>query len=152
MRHTTTVLLVTATAVCGACSGEISAPTSPGEVSQDLSGSYQYLARDNAGTLLLEGRLVLARLDDSTLTGTWTIHWAPGADTTQPVGPQVGDGTLHGIYTGDRWHLSLTPGWADNNVDLVAVAEAGNLAGVWTHSIFTGPYSGGSFQAVRQRP
>jgi hypothetical protein len=153
MRLTTAVLLATAPAVGGACSGGTSTPSSPGEAAaRDLSGSYQYLAHDKAGTLLLEGTLVLARLDDSTLTGTWVIHWAPGADTTQPVGPQVGDGVLHGIHTGNRWHLTLTPGWADNNVDLVGVAQERNLAGAWAHSIITGPYTGGSFQAVRQSP
>jgi hypothetical protein len=153
MRPATALLLATATALGGACSGRTGAPTSPGDtVAGDLSGSYQYLAYDGAGTLLLEGQLVLARLDASTLTGTWVIHWAPGADTTRSVGPQVGTGTLHGGPAGDRWHLTLTPGWADNNVDLLALVQEGDLAGVWTHSIITGPSTGGSFQAVRQSP
>ena len=54
------------------------------------------------------------------------------------------------VPAGDRWHLSLTPGSADNNVDLLAGVQEGDLAGVWAHSIITGPHSGGSFQAVRQ--
>lgn len=150
MRLATAVLLATATALGGACSGRASTPVSPGDVAaKALSGSYRYLAYDSAGTLLLEGQLVLAPVDDSTLTGTWVIHWAPGADTTRPVGPQVGAGILHGAHTGARWHLTLTPGWADNNVELVGVAQEGDLAGVWAHSIITGPYTGGSFQATR---
>ena len=151
MRLATVILLATATALGGACSGKLTPPTSPGDVAaRDLGGSYRYLAFDSAGTLLLEGQLVLAPLDISTLTGTWVIQWAPGADTTQPVGPQVGSGLVHGVPAGDRRHLSLTPGLADNNVDLLAGVQEGDLAGVWAHSIITGPHSGGSFQAVRE--
>jgi hypothetical protein len=152
MRLATTVLLLTtATALGSACSSGTTAAVSPGDVAaSDIRGSYRYLAYDSAGSLLLDGTLMLAPLDDSTLTGTWEIHWVPGADSTRPVGPQVGAGVLQGARTGDGWHLSLTPGWADNNVDLFAVAREGHLGGDWAHSTITGPYTGGSFQALRQ--
>ncbi|HWN19322.1 MAG TPA: hypothetical protein VNO19_10450 [Gemmatimonadales bacterium] len=153
MHLATVILLATATGLGGACFGGTGTPISPGDVAvRDLSGSYRYLAYDSAGTLLLEGQLVLAQVDGSTLTGTWVIHWAPGADTTRTVGPQLGSGSVHGAPAGDRWHLTLTPGWADNNVDLIAEAKEGDLEGAWAHSIITGPYTGGSFQAVRQSP
>jgi hypothetical protein len=145
------VLLLTTAAVLGsACSDGTTAALSPGNPARDVSGPYRYLAYDSAGVLLLQGELMVAPVDDSTLTGTWMIHWVADVDTTRPVGPQVGAGILGGTRAGHRWQLTLTPGWADNNVDLVAVAREGDLAGAWTHSTITGPKAGGSFHALRQ--
>ena len=150
MRLTTTVLLLVAPLAIGsACSGGPAAAGSPGDpAAGDLQGPYRYLAYDSNSALLLTGQLRIVPLDDSTLGGTWEIHWAAGADTTRPVGPQVGTGLLQGSRIGARWHLTLTPGWADNNVDLMAEARAGALMGAWVHSIITGPHAGGSFQAL----
>lgn len=144
------LFLTTAAALGSACSDGTTATPSPGNPARDVSGSYRYLAHDSAGALLLEGELMVAPVDDSTLTGTWVIHWAADVDTTRTVGPQVGAGALGGSRAGQQWHLTLTPGWADNNVDLVAVARDGDLAGAWTHSTITGPKAGGSFHALHQ--
>lgn len=153
MHLATLAFLATATVWNADCSDGPVAPAPTGDVDvaqSNLNGAYRYLAYDSAGALLLDGQLVLNPVDDSTVSGTWAIEWAPGADTQKPVGPQVGAGTLRGTRTSDGWDLTLTPDWADNNVDLVGSAKKGRFAGQWTHSTISGPFSGGSFEAVRQ--
>jgi hypothetical protein len=105
------------------------------------------------GQLLLVGTVTLDVRPDSSLAGSWVIRWAPGADTTATVGPQVGTGTLHGRYDGERTQIDLNPGWADNNVYLLAAAaDHGQLTGQWQHSTLIGPVAQGRFELRRRRP
>jgi hypothetical protein len=101
------------------------------------------------GTPLLVGTLRLAVHADSTVTGTWQIDWVGGADTTAPVGPQVGHGTLSGRQIADgSVQLNLNPFYADNNVFLSATVTVAGLSGVWSWSGFAGPIANGRFQAA----
>ena len=114
------------------------------------NGSLRYLGRGPSGEAVLAGRLEFTFTDDSTLTGTWAIHWLPGADTTLQVGPQVGTGTLVGNRMGDGLLVQLNPGWADNNVDLNAGPTADGYSGQWSWTTATGPRSAGTFVIVRE--
>jgi len=111
------------------------------------SGGFHYTAMSPAGTPVLTGRIRLAFPDDSTITGTWTIAWLPGADTTTPVGPQVGTGDLFGSRSGDALWIQLNPHNADHNVGLRALATTAGYTGEWEWVTFTGPHSRGSFAA-----
>jgi hypothetical protein len=129
------------TLVLAACSG------APAGIAAARTDGFQYTARSATGQPLLTGRLKLAFPDDSTVTGTWTIAWVPGADTTLEVGPQVGSGALTGSRSGDTLLLQLNPNMADNNVGLRALRTAEGYAGEWEWSAFTGPRTKGSFEA-----
>lgn len=115
----------------------------------DLNGSFAYSAFDATGQPLLVGSLTIEAAPDSTLSGTWSIHWAPGADTTATIGPQVGTGTLAGRSGSDGVFVDLNPGWADNNVFLMGGAAPGILAGEWQHSTILGPVAQGRFTLRR---
>lgn len=128
----------------GACSS--SGMTAPGGLKD---GVLQYSASSLTGTPLLAGTLRLAVHADSTVTGTWQIDWVAGADTTAPVGPQVGHGTLSGRQLADdSVQLNLNPFYADNNVFLSATVTVAGLSGVWSWSGFAGPIANGRFQAA----
>jgi hypothetical protein len=120
--------------------------TAPGALKD---GVLQYRASSLQGTELLAGTLRLAVHADSTVTGTWQIDWVAGADTTAPVGPQVGHGTLSGRQIADgSVQLNLNPFYADNNVFLSATVTVAGLSGEWSWSGFAGPIANGRFQAA----
>jgi hypothetical protein len=112
------------------------------------AGDFLYSAMSATGQPLLTGHLRVAFPTDSTLTGTWTIAWLPGADTTAPVGPQVGSGVLLGSRSGDLFVVQLNPTYADNNVALLAVPTTDGYSGQWEWSTLAGPASGGAFLAT----
>jgi hypothetical protein len=114
-----------------------------------VDGSLRYQVTTQAGAPLLTGRLVIDILEDSTIVGTWSTHWVSGADTTVEVGDQVGSGTLAGRQTEDGAHIDLNPGYADNNVILLAAPAEKGFAGTWYWSTIAGPRTGGRFTAVR---
>jgi hypothetical protein len=118
----------------------------------DFRGSYAYRAYHEDGRLLLRGTLTFSGLErDTMIHGSWTIAWAPGADTTAIVGPQLGSGVLVGALRGDggAW-FDLTPNYADNNVGLLGAGRAGDaIRGSWSHTTFIGPVAGGRFELVR---
>ncbi|HET9709896.1 MAG TPA: hypothetical protein VFP39_16460 [Gemmatimonadales bacterium] len=131
-------------ALVGGCSG--GGMTAPGTLKD---GVLQYRASNQQGTELLAGSLRLAVHTDSTVTGTWQIDWVTGADTTAPVGPQVGHGTLSGRQLADgSVELNLNPLYADNNVFLNATVTVAGLSGEWSWSGFAGPIANGRFQAA----
>lgn len=120
--------------------------TAPGTLKD---GVLHYSASSLQGTQLLSGALRLAVHADSTVTGTWQIDWVAGADTTAPVGPQVGQGTLSGRQLADgSVQLNLNPFYADNNVFLSATVTVAGLSGDWSWSGFAGPIANGRFQAA----
>ncbi|MGH7530212.1 MAG: hypothetical protein ACREMN_07495 [Gemmatimonadales bacterium] len=113
----------------------------------DVDGRFEYRADDGSGHPLLVGTVTLAVAQDSSITGTWAMRWAAGADTTAPVGPQVGTGTLAGHAGTECSIINLNPGWADNNVFLVLRRTAdGLLAGQWQHSTLVGVVAEGRFE------
>jgi hypothetical protein len=113
-------------------------------------GRLRYTGHSPAGTPVLTGGLELAFPDDSTVTGTWAIAWLPEVDTTLPVGPQVGSGTLVGRRSGDTLQLQMNPEMADNNVSLTAVPSPTGYTGTWSWSTFAGPRSSGTIAVTRE--
>jgi hypothetical protein len=129
--------------IIGACSANGVAP--PGSLK---SAVLQYSAGSAQGAPLLAGSLRIVAHDDSTVTGTWAIDWVVGADTSAPVGPQVGSGTLSGRLSADgSIGLDLNPLFADNNVFLDGVVTTAGLAGTWSWSGIAGPIATGRFDA-----
>lgn len=108
-------------------------------------GLYAYEAYTMAGAPLLSGTMLLDVHRDASVTGTWSIGWVPGADTSVAVGPQVGAGMLRGSIENGMLLLDLNPGWADNNVFLSGTARNGAIVGTWGYSTLVGAVSGGSF-------
>src|SRR5512146_2806981 len=89
-----------------ACAGPAGDPPSSRDIQ---SGAFLYRARSATGQTLLEGQIEFRVGDDSTIFGSWNIRWAPGADTTLAVGPQVGSGQLSGHLVGTDLFLQLNP-------------------------------------------
>jgi len=117
-------------------------------------GELAYRASTAAGQPLVEGRLELVVTDDTIITGTWHIGWAPGADTTLQVGPQFGDGQLLGRRIGDRFAIGLNEvgpqAYNDNNVYLLATPTNAGWRGEWVWSTIAGPAASGPFSALRE--
>jgi hypothetical protein len=133
-----------ALAVLLACS------SAPADTSAPRAGTFRYSALSARGAPLLTGRLDFTFPDDSTLAGSWAITWLPGADTTTPVGPQLGAGNLVGTRHGDTLRVQLNPMNADHNVVLLAVAVLDGYAGQWQWITATGPRSAGRFVATSE--
>ncbi len=142
LRSAVTVCLVTA--ACG---------DAPLEV-DSLSGRFDYTGLDSAGSQLLTGWLDLAVAQDGSIQGTWLIDWAPDADTTQVVGPQLGTGTLTGQLDNGQVWIDLNPAMSDNNVILTGTTSTAGplprLVGDWTHVTLGGPTVAGFFDAMRR--
>lgn len=136
--HTTLLLL------CFACS---SGPAAPAGL---RDGRLDYRGYSPSGEQVLKGSIQLEFHDDTTVTGSWSIAWVAGADTTLAVGPQVGSGALVGSRRGDTLWIELNPHYADNNVGLRAVATRSGWRGEWMWSGLPGLMSQGRFSATRR--
>jgi hypothetical protein len=127
----------------------LSACATPTESAGGLDAPFRYTARGTGGDVLVTGELTLAIADDSIVSGSWSTRWAPGADTTIEVGPQIGHGTLAGTLHHGALLLDLTPGNADNNAVLQGTWSSNTIAGTWTWITITGPRTAGSFSAAK---
>ena len=127
-----------------ACSGNAVAP----RASLSTDRALRYEAYADQFRLVLVGSLELVVHGDSTVSGSWTIGWAPGVDTTTRVGPQVGSGALLGRVLPDTsvW-LDLNPGNADHNVFLRGATTVNGLSGRWGYSGIAGEQEHGRFMA-----
>lgn len=121
-------------------------------------GNYTYTAYSGLsgpvliGTMHLEwvispGTAIPPRL----LGGTWETHWAPGADTTAQVGPQVGSGTLAGQTDQSGVQLSILPNLVDYGVSLEGLVHGYDVNGTWQYSTIGGPVRGGRFTLAAVR-
>jgi hypothetical protein len=118
----------------------------------DIVGTLDYVAYADSGARLLEGTLTVMGQANQHIAGSWDIHWAAGADTTNPntVGPQVGTGDLIGAVQDTVVFVNLTPTFADDNVELDACVTAGGFAGVWRHIGAAGEIAHGPVTAIRR--
>lgn len=139
-------LLYLGSLAVAACRSETANPVPEG---MTVAGSLRYEATTLTGEPLLTGCMDITVLPDSTIQGTWSTQWAAGADTMVEVGDQVGSGRLSGRLTEAGAHIDLNPGYADNNVILLAAPAGNGFAGTWEWSTFAGPRSRGRFSAVR---
>ena len=110
--------------------------------------NVHYIGRSPAGVAVLDGRLHLDFSPDSVVSGSWEIHWLPGADTSLQVGPQVGSGRLSGQWQGATLVLDLNPGFADNNVILSATPVEHGWSGTWGWDTIHGIATEGNFTAT----
>jgi hypothetical protein len=120
----------------------------------DLEGerTYTYTAFAEDGIRLLVGTIVLhprySRLDfEQEIEGSWTIGWAPGADTTSLVGPQVGSGVLAGVATEEGITLYLPQITTDSSVQLSGTVRNNEFRGEWSYTTIAGPVARGEFTA-----
>ena len=136
------ILLAATAALLSACEGNFVAPQD-GE-----QQTWEYTAYDFNNVAVVEGTFIV-RAEGRDLTGSWeTTLLKPNAE----VGPQVGTGELRGSWDveGQSLFLDMNPGWADNNVFLVATPDGTNrLKGNWSHSTLTGVRTGGQFTAKK---
>lgn len=126
----------------------IACSDSPSGVSSPPSARFRYLAYAAGGQPLLTGELAFASPDALTLTGTWTIAWLPGVDTTTLVGPQVGTGAFMGSRRDKALLIELNPLNADHNVALQAEPTTHGYAGQWEWTTLTGLRAAGRFTAT----
>jgi hypothetical protein len=139
------LLCATAAAMALRCGGD---PAGPGVPACSLdagwrSGVYSYVAARD-GRQLLAG-LIRLDIEDSLITGSWDIDWAPDADTTVAVGPQLGSGTLIGIKRNEQVTISLNPGVIGNNVTLEGSIYRYCLTGQWSWTRLGPPEAAGAF-------
>ena len=117
------------------------------------TGQLHYRASNALGVPLVAGTLRLVVHGDSSVTGSWSIDWVAGADTTAPVGPQVGSGTFSGRLLSDgSVQIDLNPTYVDNNVFLAGDVTTGGVSGAWTWTGFPGVISMGRFTAIYATP
>lgn len=122
-----------------------------------LAGGRQfgYAASTASGAPLLIGSLSLRWSDEGPdggiVVGTWNIGWAPGADTTLKIGPQLGSGQLVGTVDEGGVLLDLNPGSKFEYVRLSARVAKGAMYGDWEWTQVVGPGSSGNFHAARMR-
>jgi hypothetical protein len=123
---------------------------SPTAVSTPVGGRFRYVAYSATGQPLLTGQLDFASPGALTLTGRWAIAWLPGADTTSPVGPQVGTGEFEGSRRDKTLLIQLNPLNADHNVGLQAEPTTHGYAGYWEWTTLTGTRARGRFTATSE--
>lgn len=139
------ILAVVAVLTIGACNtGE-----SDAIAERVIVAGLRYEATTLGGEPLIRGRMRIDVLPDSTIVGTWSAEWAPGADTTVQVGDQIGSGSLRGKQTEAGTYIDLNPGYADNNVILQPVPVERGFTGTWYWSSIAGPQTYGRFTALR---
>lgn len=114
--------------------------------------TLHYRVMNAMGAAVVEGTLDFTVHADSTISGAWAIDWAPGADRSTPVGPQIGSGALVGITRPDTTlSLDLNPEFRDNNVILQAAATRTGVSGAWSWIGFAGDIAHGLFTATFER-
>ena len=149
-RTTTLAALALMVAACDSTS-----PTPNRLIFPNGKRDFAYTAYSATGEPILNGTLhleyamtPLATLPPQALGGTWSIHWAPGADTTLRVGPQVGSGTMDGVDDSSGVRLSFIPNLVDEGVGLDGHAYGRNFSGTWNYFTITGPTGHGRFTAI----
>jgi len=146
-------LVTTGVLFSAACTDSAPRSVEAGSAELTSGGHFTYSAYSTSGKKVLEGEIDLFLGTDSVVSGVWNIRWAPGADTTLKVGPQVGEGMALGYRTAEGVVLNLNPFSADNNVVLRSLVEGGGytLTGRWTYLGFPGPLAEGRFVATNGR-
>lgn len=113
-----------------------------------MGATFDYVSWGLPETPLLQGVLKITSVESTTFAGTWEIHWGPGADTSTFVGPQVGTGTLKGVFADGRVGVDLTRGDSSGSVRLLAVPDELGWHGRWGYFPAAGPRTGGAFTAT----
>jgi hypothetical protein len=118
---------------------------------QSSNISFEYAASDTTGNVVARGTLMLpATLNGSPFVGHWRLNLtATGSSLRHDawrVGPQVGEGELHGEFHGDEIEISLTQA-VDNEIKLRGKIENGSIRGTWSFWTDAGLSDSGPFDA-----
>jgi len=119
------------------------------------NGNYAYTAYGASGVKLLQGTIHLeygvlpaAATPPRGLAGTYSIDWAPGADHSIVVGPQIGSGQLDGQTDDSGVKLSFLPNEVDSFLSLTGTVFGTSVDGTWSYSTIAGPAQHGRFTLV----
>jgi hypothetical protein len=110
------------------------------------SRTFQYLAFDTIGSLIVNGWMTMSIQDSSHITGEW--HFKK-VGNPQNIGPQTGDGTLSGGFDNGQLRINLNPNYVDNNVVLQGQMQSTTYNGTWIWSGYPGLLNRGNFHAMR---
>lgn len=111
---------------------------------------YEYIGYDTLQRQIVSGWLGMNDPDSmGQFTGAWSIKKYNPDPWPIDLGPQDGSGSLLGQVHGNELSIDLNPGWADNNVILVADTSYHRLLGTWHYSTFVGEVNRGAFEAIR---
>ena len=78
--------------------------------------TYLYAAKDSVGNVRITGDLIINFENPSQLHGSWKFS---GAENSQDMGAQIGEGSLEGHTEDNQFYADLHPGFRDHNVILV---------------------------------
>ena len=114
------------------------------------AGTYEYRGYDEEGNLVVTGRLWLAGSTGSGRVTGWKELYRVGI-STNPVGPQLGTGTLAGGFSDSsvRMDIILNPEIYDNNVSLYGRLIGNTYKGSWEWVTVLSPLVRGTFTAVK---
>lgn len=110
-------------------------------------GTFSYVATSARSDTLLAGIVTLVAADSGKVTGTWAVHWVPGADSTPWIGLHGGAGTVTGSVRGSWADLSLLRPDTSQGFTLQAFADSSGWAGRWSYRDSVTTRRGGYFTA-----
>lgn len=121
------------------------------------SGKYNYTLTDSAGTILVDGEMMLDKItkqkesSDYLVSGSYTIKTMT-SDTSYHGFSTMSGGELSGYYSDEKKFLNINtnPKIADANVFINVNVKSSLLDGSWYYSTFRGmDKEGGFFKAAR---
>jgi len=96
--------------------------------------TFEYTAWATEVAPALKGTIEILSVDSNSFTGIWAISWAPDADTTQRVGPQIGTGVLKGVLYGGQLGADLSSSDSAEAVRLIATPDGAGWSGRWYYA------------------
>jgi hypothetical protein len=147
MRFTRVALLAIASASC--FSGLVT--LLPDDDRFSAGAQLAYTATGRSGDTLVVGVITLVATDSNAFSGTWTSHWAPGADSSRYVGGQIGAGTASGwVFANGTIRMVVTDGDTVSRVSLSGARDPEGWHGRWGAVAPGGIRAGGAFTATLQ--
>ena len=119
-------------------------------------GDYSYTSYDKDGAKVVEGRLSITSVesmrnlegeDVQQIKGNWELK---KVGNQEKIGLQDGSGDLAGSIRKGEIYINLNPNINDANVFLRGTIDGKRFHGKWTFSAYSGPVSGGTFEAIRK--
>ena len=120
----------------------------PEEPPFPTGASFAYTAATYRYDTLLVGTITVLPADSGRFTGTWSLHWAPGADSTAWSVLPTGEGTLTGRITGPtQASVDLIGADTGRHILLGAFSDSAGWSGRWNYRDSLSGRPGGSFTA-----
>ena len=96
---------------------------------------------------MLAGTVVALPADSGRFTGTWELHWVPGADSTPWAGLLSGVGSVAGSISGASASISLIHTDTHRRIVMYAGPDSGGWTGYWNYHDSLVGRRGGRFTA-----